>query len=102
VYRIRHTAHPQEGYRSHPYLYLYPLTTDHISRGRSAMEGEGVLQSLDKARTQVYHFTAILIAGMGFLTDAYNLFVISGVTELLGRITTTTRRVTCPERCPRM
>lgn len=50
------------------------------------MEGEGVLHSLDKARTQLYHFTAILIAGMGFFTDAYDLFVISGVTKLLGRI----------------
>ncbi|KAH7522098.1 hypothetical protein FEM48_Zijuj07G0101800 [Ziziphus jujuba var. spinosa] len=46
----------------------------------------GVLNALDAARTQWYHFTAIVIAGMGFFTDAYDLFCISLVTKLLGRI----------------
>jgi PHS family inorganic phosphate transporter-like MFS transporter len=45
-----------------------------------------VLTSLDKAKTQWYHFTAIVIAGMGFFTDAYDLFCISTVTRLIGRI----------------
>ncbi|ONK63783.1 uncharacterized protein A4U43_C07F18880 [Asparagus officinalis] len=45
-----------------------------------------VLNALDVAKTQLYHFTAILIAGMGFFTDAYDLFCISLVTKLLGRI----------------
>jgi len=34
----------------------------------------------------VYHFTTIVIAGMGFFTDAYDLFSISLITDLLGRI----------------
>ncbi|KAJ1409432.1 Phosphate permease [Sesbania bispinosa] len=46
----------------------------------------GVLNALDVAKTQWYHFTAIVIAGMGFFTDAYDLFCISLVTKLLGRI----------------
>ncbi|CAK7328419.1 unnamed protein product [Dovyalis caffra] len=46
----------------------------------------GVLNALDVAKTQWYHFTAIIIAGMGFFTDAYDLFSISLVTKLLGRI----------------
>ncbi|KAJ9153990.1 hypothetical protein P3X46_027371 [Hevea brasiliensis] len=46
----------------------------------------GVLNALDLAKTQWYHFTAIIIAGMGFFTDAYDLFSISLVTKLLGRI----------------
>ncbi|KAG6668647.1 hypothetical protein CIPAW_01G185500 [Carya illinoinensis] len=46
----------------------------------------GVLNALDGAKTQWYHFTAIVIAGMGFFTDAYDLFCISLVTKLLGRI----------------
>ncbi|KAJ9154170.1 hypothetical protein P3X46_027533 [Hevea brasiliensis] len=52
------------------------------------MAGEqlGVLNALDVAKTQWYHFTAIVIAGMGFFTDAYDLFCISIVTKLLGRI----------------
>nr|ADL27918.1 phosphate transporter 1 [Hevea brasiliensis] len=45
-----------------------------------------VLSALDVAKTQWYHFTAIIIAGMGFFTDAYDLFCISLVTKLLGRI----------------
>ncbi|CAL5018148.1 unnamed protein product [Urochloa decumbens] len=45
-----------------------------------------VLDALDAAKTQRYHFTAVVIAGMGFFTDAYDLFSISLVTKLLGRI----------------
>ncbi|KAF8038256.1 hypothetical protein BT93_B0952 [Corymbia citriodora subsp. variegata] len=45
-----------------------------------------VLDALDVAKTQWYHFTAIVIAGMGFFTDAYDLFCISLVTKLLGRL----------------
>ncbi|KAH7430178.1 hypothetical protein KP509_09G087100 [Ceratopteris richardii] len=45
-----------------------------------------VLTALDKAKTQWYHFTAIIVAGMGFFTDAYDLFCIATVTKLLGRI----------------
>ncbi|TYG37042.1 hypothetical protein ES288_D13G110600v1 [Gossypium darwinii] len=46
----------------------------------------GVLNALDAAKTQWYHFTAIVIAGMGFFTDAYDLFSISLITKLFGRI----------------
>ncbi|GLJ42425.1 hypothetical protein SUGI_0879020 [Cryptomeria japonica] len=41
---------------------------------------------LDVAKTEVYHFTAIVIAGMGFFTDAYDLFCITTVTKILGQI----------------
>ncbi|KAL3506128.1 hypothetical protein ACH5RR_031510 [Cinchona calisaya] len=51
-----------------------------------AKEQLQVLNALDLAKTQWYHFTAIVIAGMGFFTDAYDLFCISLVTKLLGRI----------------
>ncbi|KAJ4972636.1 hypothetical protein NE237_005810 [Protea cynaroides] len=45
-----------------------------------------VLDALDSAKVQLYHFKAIVVAGMGFFTDAYDLFCISLVTKLLGRI----------------
>ncbi|KAJ1292486.1 hypothetical protein BS78_02G395100 [Paspalum vaginatum] len=45
-----------------------------------------VLEALDTARTQMYHMKAIIIAGMGFFTDAYDLFCISTVSKLLGRL----------------
>ncbi|XP_039771782.1 putative inorganic phosphate transporter 1-13 [Panicum virgatum] len=43
-----------------------------------------VLHALDVARTQLYHFMAIVIAGMGFFTDAYDFFAISLVMDLIG------------------
>lgn len=46
----------------------------------------GVLRSLDNAKTQSYHYLAIVIAGMGFFTDAYDLFCITAVTKLIGRL----------------
>nr|ABK63966.1 PT4 [Solanum melongena] len=45
-----------------------------------------VLNALDTARTQWYHVTAVIIAGMGFFTDAYDLFCITTVSKLLGRL----------------
>ncbi|KQK20124.1 probable inorganic phosphate transporter 1-3 [Brachypodium distachyon] len=45
-----------------------------------------VLHALDVARTQTYHAWAVVIAGMGFFADAYDLFCITLVTKLLGRI----------------
>ncbi|KAL6839728.1 hypothetical protein ACP4OV_030416 [Aristida adscensionis] len=45
-----------------------------------------VLHALDVARTQLYHFTAIAIAGMGFFTAAYDFFSISLVAGLLGHV----------------
>ncbi|KAF8409887.1 hypothetical protein HHK36_002405 [Tetracentron sinense] len=45
-----------------------------------------VLSALDTARTQYYHFKAIIIAGMGLFTDAYDLFCIPPVMRLIGRI----------------
>ncbi|KAH7557199.1 hypothetical protein JRO89_XS11G0072400 [Xanthoceras sorbifolium] len=45
-----------------------------------------VLNTLDVAKTQWYHFTAVVIAGIRFFTDAYDLFCIILVTKLVSRI----------------
>ncbi|KAH7572950.1 hypothetical protein JRO89_XS03G0041000 [Xanthoceras sorbifolium] len=45
-----------------------------------------VLKALDVAKTQWYHFTAILITGMRFFTDAYDLSCIPLITKLVTRI----------------
>ncbi|KAH7850119.1 hypothetical protein Vadar_028200 [Vaccinium darrowii] len=45
-----------------------------------------VLSALDSARTQLYHFKAIIIAGMGLFTDAYDLFCIPPIMRLIGHI----------------
>uniref|UniRef100_A0ACD5VFY8 Uncharacterized protein n=1 Tax=Avena sativa TaxID=4498 RepID=A0ACD5VFY8_AVESA len=51
-----------------------------------AREQLQVLHALDVARTQRYHAWAVVIAGMGFFADAYDIFCITLVTKLLGRI----------------
>ncbi|XVF81919.1 hypothetical protein PTKIN_Ptkin16aG0001200 [Pterospermum kingtungense] len=48
--------------------------------------GQAIFSALDNAKTQSYHFKAIVIAGMGFFTDAYDIFCISAVTKLIGRL----------------
>ncbi|CAL9748084.1 unnamed protein product [Musa acuminata subsp. burmannicoides] len=48
--------------------------------------GLKILTALDHARTQYYHFKAIIIAGMGLFTDSYDLFCITPVMKLIGRI----------------
>ncbi|KAF5777723.1 putative major facilitator, sugar transporter, major facilitator superfamily [Helianthus annuus] len=45
-----------------------------------------VLSALDVAKTQYYHFKAIIIAGMGLFTDSYDLFCIPPIMTLIGRI----------------
>lgn len=59
-----------------------------------------VLGALDRAKTQWYHFTAIIIAGMGFFTDAYDLFCIPVVSKLLGRIYYSTPGASKPGSLP--
>ncbi|KAI9201451.1 hypothetical protein LWI28_023687 [Acer negundo] len=45
-----------------------------------------VLSALDTSKTQYYHFKAIVIAGMGLFTDAYDLLCIPPLMRLIGRI----------------
>lgn len=42
-----------------------------------------VLSALDTAKTQYYHFKAIIIAGMGLFSDAYDLFCIPPIMKLI-------------------
>ncbi|XP_057795582.1 probable inorganic phosphate transporter 1-5 [Salvia miltiorrhiza] len=51
-----------------------------------ASSGGSVLATLDSSKTQWYHYKAVIVSGMGFFTDAYDLFCISLLTKLLGRI----------------
>lgn len=48
--------------------------------------GLKVLSALDTAKTQLYHFKAIIVAGMGLFTDAYDLFCIPPIVILIGRV----------------
>ncbi len=47
-------------------------------------EERKILGEMDSAKTQRFHMRTIVIAGMGFFSDAYDLFVISLVLPILG------------------
>ncbi|KAG6418205.1 hypothetical protein SASPL_120405 [Salvia splendens] len=56
-------------------VYKYANMINGSGRGSSKTMGRQqleVLNALDVAKTQLYHFTAIVVAGMGFFTDAYD------------------------------
>jgi PHS family inorganic phosphate transporter-like MFS transporter len=59
-----------------------------------ALARRQILSRLDTARVQRFHFRTIVVAGMGFFTDAYDLFVISLVipifSGLYGKLPTAT------------
>ncbi|KVH87564.1 General substrate transporter [Cynara cardunculus var. scolymus] len=59
-----------------------------------------VFNVLNGAKAQWYHFTAIVIAGMGFFTEAYDLFYISLVTKMLSRSYYTKPGAIKPESLP--
>ena len=44
---------------------------------------ETILTTLDEARTGRFHIKAIIVSGMGFFSDAYDLFVISTAIPIL-------------------
>ena len=52
-------------------------------RSGLSTESRRILHALDTARVQRFHFRTIVVAGMGFFTDAYDLFVISLVIPIL-------------------
>lgn len=45
-----------------------------------------LLSALDAARIQWYHFKAIIVAGMGLFTDAYDLFCIAPIMKMISQI----------------
>jgi MFS transporter, PHS family, inorganic phosphate transporter len=57
-----------------------PLESD---RPGVPSDSRRILNALDTARIQRFHFRTIVVAGMGFFTDAYDLFVISLVLPIL-------------------
>jgi PHS family inorganic phosphate transporter-like MFS transporter len=64
--------------------------TDTEREGRAAGTEEGTsgpFGPLDESRVKKYHLKTILIAGMGFFTDAYDLFVIGVIAAMFGFFT---------------
>ncbi len=49
----------------------------------TSSDSRQILTALDSARIQRFHFRTIVVSGMGFFTDAYDLFVISLVLPIL-------------------
>ncbi|HVB23031.1 MAG TPA: hypothetical protein VNG51_25020, partial [Ktedonobacteraceae bacterium] len=49
----------------------------------SARSGQSVLAALDNSALSRFHLKAMLTSGMGFFTDAYDLFIIGVVLAIL-------------------
>jgi MFS transporter, PHS family, inorganic phosphate transporter len=45
----------------------------------------GLIEALDEAPLSRFHLRAVLVSGMGFFTDAYDLFVIGIASTLVAR-----------------
>jgi len=60
-----------------------PAVND-TSKGNSGVET--VFKSIDNRKFGFFHIQMIVISGMGFFTDAYDLFVIGLLTNLIGRL----------------
>jgi PHS family inorganic phosphate transporter-like MFS transporter len=52
----------------------------------SVTTSNSVFQLLDNAAISWFHFKIVIISGMGFFTDAYDLFSISLLTKSIGRL----------------
>ncbi|RKP12277.1 phosphate:H+ symporter [Piptocephalis cylindrospora] len=61
-----------------------------LSQDGTTAHGKGVaarrqaLEEIDNAKFGWYHIRACLISGIGFFTDAYDIFIIGLVTQMLG------------------
>ena len=44
---------------------------------------ENLIEALDEASLSRFHLRAVLVSGMGFFTDAYDLFIIGVVISIL-------------------
>jgi hypothetical protein len=58
------------------YIYTYESYTKRKGSESIPRMALRVLSAIDTTKTQLYHFKAIGIAGMGLYTDAYDLFCI--------------------------
>jgi predicted phosphate transport protein (TIGR00153 family) len=50
----------------------------------SQSQAQGLFGSLDEAGISKFHIKTLLISGMGFFTDAYDLFVIGAILPIIG------------------
>ncbi|KJE93083.1 phosphate transporter [Capsaspora owczarzaki ATCC 30864] len=57
------------------------------------------LAQLDNAGLSWFHIRTVLVAGMGFFCDSYDLFVISLITKCIGRLYYPDIAYYSPERC---
>src|SRR5689334_7083942 len=49
----------------------------------SDIEAKNLIAALDEASLGRFHFRAVLVSGMGFFTDAYDLFIIGIASALI-------------------
>jgi PHS family inorganic phosphate transporter-like MFS transporter len=62
------------------------MTSSKSFLSKSAVLRGSAIKGLDEMKLGFFHIKMVVISGMGFFTDAYDLFSISLLTKLLGRI----------------
>lgn len=60
--------------------YAYPLTEPY---GMDTETKKDLIESINDTKTTSFHYKTWLISGLGFFTDAYDLFIIGVVTSIL-------------------
>ncbi|KAI9225264.1 MAG: phosphate transporter [Piptocephalis tieghemiana] len=67
--------------------HSFHSTLSHIgssAQGKGTQTRRQALEEIDNAKFGWYHIRACLISGIGFFTDAYDIFIIGLVTQMLG------------------
>lgn len=59
------------------------MTKDTVEKEENEDTRENVLKAVNNAKTSGFHFKTWILAGMGFFTDAYDLFIIGVVLTIL-------------------
>jgi MFS transporter, PHS family, inorganic phosphate transporter len=66
-----------------PFMIHEESSLNHLSDAGPASSAKSVLARLDNSNLSGFHLKAMITAGMGFFTDAYDLFIIGVVLALL-------------------
>src|SRR5579885_2180842 len=61
----------------------FMLVEDHTSLQLEAQRTKNILAELDNSELSGFHWKAMITSGMGFFTDAYDLFIIGAALSLL-------------------
>src|SRR5438128_11548910 len=66
-----------------PFMIYEESSPGHFSEGGAISSAKSVLAALDNSSLSSFHLRAMITSGMGFFTDAYDLFIIGVALAIL-------------------